>query len=746
MNVLKVKKGETLARKQDKVMEWYLIQEGSVIRQFAFAEIIMHRNAIVGILENEWFACDYVANEDTTLIVIPCKNAQDLRKILSEHENFRPIFLRTAVEQRHQALCLYASLQKKCMLLHNAAETLYSEYKNLCSEKLLDEQEFPRMEQFAALKMQHRAENWEIANSNSLVRSYLKEYMQLMIKDDSLCVGAIMEAAAQMRRVTQGIGEMVNYLQYNRDILFSDSRDDIFHLFFAMAVQQSQKKQDISEIKKRLLNMVDVMTKLDVYDKKQMAEAHELCENYDFTKESEGRINIMREDCIAHIMEYAGYGSDMIRDFHSIVQQYRELPDMMSTDNEARQLRREITKVFYDIYTKAFMRSVEELVKPSPIMMMFFNFGFMDAEVLGETNTNALYNLTDSLGLFHSANVYTVYDWLVQIYQGKKDPSRNEFDQDFNAFLLEEKRTGNITEAQMQQYKNDSRQKVQFEIRNMFTSGNRVTYGRVTTFCPVLMEEDFINTVEKMAVTAEKIADAINKVRCVDYSALYHDVMFSDPDRGINQEWIKKEILPDVILMPNAGTRTLMWQETSGAKIDTPARFLFPIFSAVDLDDQMVECIGRYRWEICRRVQGVYWNDIREKSLTAEYCDFIQYYRKNSDLSADAKEKIKTALSRARNSYREVFVKDYQAWMKYESQGSFRLNKVARDILVRYCPFAKDIRQGLATNPQYQNAFHRLDAENRKKLQRFRSVYDKYEAAGGEITPELKENLRFYPM
>ena len=441
MNVLKVKKGETLARKQDKVMEWYLIQEGSVIRQFAFAEIIMHRNAIVGILENEWFACDYVANEDTTLIVIPCKNAQDLRKILSEHENFRPIFLRTAVEQRHQALCLYASLQKKCMLLHNAAETLYSEYKNLCSEKLLDEQDFPRMEQFAALKMQHRAENWEIANSNSLVRSYLKEYMQLMIKDDSLCVGAIMEAAAQMRRVTQGIGEMVNYLQYNRDILFSDSRDDIFHLFFAMAVQQSQKKQDISEIKKRLLNMVDVMTKLDVYDKKQMAEAHELCENYDFTKESEGRINIMREDCIAHIMEYAGYGNDMIRDFHSIVQQYRELPDMMSTDNEARQLRREITKVFYDIYTKAFMRSVEELVKPSPIMMMFFNFGFMDAEVLGETNTNALYNLTDSLGLFHSANVYTVYDWLVQIYQGKKEPSRNEFDQDFNAFLLEEKRT-----------------------------------------------------------------------------------------------------------------------------------------------------------------------------------------------------------------------------------------------------------------------------------------------------------------
>lgn len=148
----------------------------------------------------------------------------------------------------------------------------------------------------------------------------------------------------------------------------------------------------------------------------------------------------------------------------------------------------------------------------------------MDAEVLGETNTNALYNLTDSLGLFHSANVYTVYDWLVQIYQGKKEPSRNEFDQDFNAFLLEEKRTGNITEEQMQQYKNDSRQKVQFEIRNMFTSGNRVTYGRVTTFCPVLMEEDFINTVEKMAVTAEKLP--MPSIRCAVWIIL-HSIMMS---------------------------------------------------------------------------------------------------------------------------------------------------------------------------------------------------------------------------
>jgi hypothetical protein len=189
-----------------------------------------------------------------------------------------------------------------------------------------------------------------------------------------------------------------------------------------------------------------------------------------------------------------------------------------------------------------------------------------------------------------------------------------------------------------------------------------------------------------------------------------------------------------------------MWQETSGVKTDTPARFMFPMFFGGDLDELMVELMGRYRWEICRRVQGVYWNDIRERSLTAEYCDYLQFYRKNNELSGDVKDKLKKTLQRCRNSYREVFVKDYQNWMKYEAKGSFRLNKVARNVLIQYCPFSKPIRQTLKTNPVYQNAFTKLDNENKKKESRLTSLYEKYEAAGGVVGPDLKENLHFCEM
>ena len=114
-----------------------------------------------------------------------------------------------------------------------------------------------------------------------------------------------------------------------------------------------------------------------------------------------------------------------------------------------------------------------------------------------------------------------------------------------------------------------------------------------------------------------------------------------------------------------------------------------------------------------------------------------------SSFPPDAKDKLKTAIQRAKNNYREVFVKDYQSWINYESKGSFRLNKVAREILIVYCPFAKDIRTALKVNPMYQLSVPKFERDQAKKVQRLNALYEKYQKAGGEITEELKENLLY---
>lgn len=730
MKVLKVKKGGLIAKRQEKVMEWYLIQEGSVECRFSFVKIVMKRNSIIGILDTGWFSCDYVAREDTTVITIPCKNAQDLSNILAKNENFRPVFLRTAIEQRQQALCLYVDLYRKVRLLHAKAEEFYNDYKNRCSQLLVDEQPFARMECFEALNLQHRAEEWEVRNSDSLVKNYLREYMQLMIKDDNLCVGAIMEASAQMHRVTLGIGEMVNYMLRNKDILFAETKDDLFHLYYDLTVARSRKGNDVTWEKEQMLAIVEVMQMLGIYGD-CMEEAQRRCAGSNFEGLSVDRVYVAKEDCVARIMEYAGYANEDIHAFRTALKE---------------QNTREVSRKFYEIYLRTFLRSTENLIKPSPIIQMFLNFGFMDAECLGEDLTNALYNLVDSIGLFQSQHVYTMYDWLLHIYNGDCVPSINEMNMDYAGALQQQLKQGNITEEQMKAAKSDGRQKVAYEIQNMFRTADRVTSGRLHDFCPVLQQSDFVGNIEKMAVTVEKIEAAINSVRCLDYSAFYREVMFTDPEHGIKQEWIMKEVLPDIILMPNVGSRALMWQETAGVKNDTPARFLFPMFTSMDMEDLMRETIARYRWEICRKIQGVYWNDLREPSLTSEYCDYMQFYRKNSELSAEAKDKIKTDLARCRNSQKEVFVKDYDNWMKYESQGSFRLNKVSRSILMKYCPFAKEVRSALMANPQYQKGFMKFEVDNERKRKKLRAMYDKYEASGAQLTPELLENMKYYEM
>ena len=741
MQVMKIQKGKRIAKRKDIVKEWYLIQSGSVIQKLGLAEVTLGPNAIIGILERDWFICDYIAGEDTAIAAIPCGNADDLKNILAANERYRIVFLRTAIEQRHRIFVLYSQIYKRMSQFHAFVQTVYNDYKSFCGNYQLDEQPFPQMDYFNRLEMKHKAEAWEVNNSTSLIKNVLKDYIQMMVRDDSLCVGVIMEASAQMHRAMLGIGEMVTYLSDRKEILLAESENDIFHLYFDLAIRAGKRLLDIAPVRQELTFLSEFIRKIQIYEPALIRTRIKQYEEYDFENVASAqlskKVDVLTEDCLKHILEFAQTEPDESAAFLAQVESYRSLPDMTSTDAAAYKIRKQIAPLFYNIYFKVFMQAVEDEDAASPIIEMFLNFGFMDTKLAGEENTKALYDLTGRLRQFKSERVYTIFTWLKSIYFGRNEPSKNEFELDYPAYLLEQKKNGDLNEEQVKKMQNDQKEKVRFEIQNMFNSANRITYGKITTFCPILCEFDLINTIDKMAVTVERLEDELNKIRKIDFSAFYREVNFTNAANDIlSHELLMSEVLPDIILMPNAGTRAMMWQETADKRRDTRARFLFPIFTAANLEEMMIETVGRYRWEMCRKIQGVRWNDIREKSLTSEYCDYLQFYRKNRDLSADAKDKLKTAIQRAKNNYREVFVKDYQSWINYESKGSFRLNKVAREILIVYCPFAKDIRTALKVNPMYQR-------DNAKKAQRLTALYEKYQKAGGEITEELQQNLLY---
>ena len=205
----------------------------------------------------------------------------------------------------------------------------------------------------------------------------------------------------------------------------------------------------------------------------------------------------------------------------------------------------------------------------------------------------------------------------------------------------------------------------------------------------------------------DKVKEVTDYVLSVDYSAYAREILYSNPKIGLNKDFVHIDVLPDFILLPNVGVRGAMWQEIEAKKRSTPCRMMLPIFLLGELKPAILRMTGEYRWEMCKRIQGVHYSDISEPSLTSEYCNYLQFYKKNSSLSADMKEKVKTALKRNSNSYSNVFASEYEMFLKAESEGLPRLNKVSREILFKYCTFSQAYRDKLLINPQYKPLIER---------------------------------------
>jgi len=158
----------------------------------------------------------------------------------------------------------------------------------------------------------------------------------------------------------------------------------------------------------------------------------------------------------------------------------------------------------------------------------------------------------------------------------------------------------------------------------------------------------------------------------------------------------------------------------------------------------MVKMFGRFRWELCRNIQGMQWNDIKVKSLTSEYMDYIQFYRKNRELSEEWREKVKLQIQKGRNNTREIFLMDYEAWVKNESNGSMKLNKVSRELLATYCPFEKGLRTKLNGQRAYELAQARHGRNCQKKTQEFELKMKALQKETDDIPKEIMDTYKFF--
>ncbi len=442
------------------------------------------------------------------------------------------------------------------------------------------------------------------------------------------------------------------------------------------------------------------------------------------------------------ILEYSHMNSENAEQYYNLISNFKKLPDRLSQDESVRRIRREITEGFYELYYHVFLASLNDDNMPVYIKM-FLNFGYIDEELLGIHNQLILFKLAQNIDeICNNDNVFTIYNWLKHIAWGEKQPSKNGFDQSYSEFIRDQIRNGKLKISEHEAL-NDTDRKLKFEITNMFASAHRISCGRISSFVPILVEDNIYKPLDKSFLSAEDVTNSVNMARNIDFSLFYRSIVYSNEAAGLSKEYIYTEVLPNIILMPCIGTNGAMWQEIEGRHRNSPARFMIPIFCATDINSVLLNVFGKYRWELCKRIQGNYWNNIAERSLTSEYYDYLQFYKKNRDLSDTAKEKLKSTLINCRNNFSEVFAKDYEQWILFESKGGSKLNRVARVFMGKYCPFNEKIRDILKFNPAYTEAFETYERYRASLKKHFNLLSKSLTAKGIEIPKEIRETMAY---
>lgn len=747
------KAGTLLIQEEQALSALHVIAKGSIRATFPGGEYYLSKGDVVGVCEvfSDSHFISYSVVEDAVIASYPC-NGNLLSNLLRANKDLTNLIASSFFRQMHEILDQYEVTKFDCDNFYHYLTDNYSEYIDFCNKHGLTPRSLPGLENLTELVLEEDISAWLNGYYDQLHKLLAANTAQT--KSTDFLLGLLLKGSEDVHNITSVCRALYDYKAEIASLLMNENHLDFFDLYASIIYKIGPNADDSSSIIAAISTMMIQLegqsfidqtmyqSRVQEYRNKlnsvtQYMEEHPNSEGSTSTDDTPEIV-----DSLNTILAYAECDEELTTKFKNAVNQYRKLQDKNSTDDSTRKLRLGMTKLFYQVYKQAFFKSVSDYSVPK-IIKMFFNFGYIDEQLAGMDNAAYLYSIVDNLPSNPDENVYTIYEWLRAIYDGRKVPSRNEFDNDYTAYVHELKVTGKISAGEETTMLNDKKQRATFEIDNMFTSVNKMTFGRISTFSPIFSEHNVLKELSTSLVTADKVKESLNHIRSTDFSAFYRDTIYTNPDLGIGKEYVSVEILPDVILMPNVGIRGVMWQEIEGRKRTTPSRMMVSIFQMEDLNNLIVRMTGEYRWEMCKRIQGARWNDVSDASLTSEYFDYIQFYKKNRDLSADAKDKVKLSMQKAKNSFKEMFIRDYCSWIIYEGAGSPRLNKVARTILFTYCPFAKEIRNKLKANPLYKDMMDRYDIKLSQKIHHMNNLFQKIKNLGADIPEDIQKQRNY---
>ncbi|PJZ57983.1 cyclic nucleotide-binding domain-containing protein [Leptospira barantonii] len=448
------------------------------------------------------------------------------------------------------------------------------------------------------------------------------------------------------------------------------------------------------------------------------------------------------------IIQFSGLEAEKVKEFSALMVKVKSLKNPLDPEGDNRKVRRTLSRHYWDMYQECFSKYMKSNRNVPKAVDLMLKYGFFDETMLDDSQIAFMYTQKDPATFSSDIPISLGTEWLERIYKREIPTSLDEMGQNFFEKVKMENRTINIKkESDIPPELDNPETRLKFEFASLYEANVRLTSGSPATHFPILTKFHSQMAIDKSYVTKKILEDVVHDLLAVDYSIFHREVIYNNNDLGITKEFIQKAVIPDFILVPSIGTKVMMWQDLSvhrgaGSK-ESPGRIVLPIFAQGDLKTMVADALAAFRWELTKSILGAEWNNVGNPSITADYTDYIQFFKKNKDLSIEIKEKLAGDFKRFRND-RDIFANDYQLWMKYESDGVQRLNKVVRGIFYRHITFSKQVRDKVSKTPAFSEIHNRFINIRNRKYTELENRYKKYINALGSLPDPLRDNLEFY--
>ena len=463
--------------------------------------------------------------EDTTILTYPLTSLDSLNDILQKHPDVARLFCLSCFRQINILLNRSSISELNCSELYRTLTDDIATYNTLCSRYRLQARSLEHFDELNAFLGDDSPDIWLNGYYMGLSRILASDNYRILVQESDLSIGMLRKGSLDFRRTYQSLEEQFHYLQQVGSFYFRESGNDLFDFYTSLFYKLGQDNEDSKAVYDRIHRMLSKAGDLSFIDQELFASRSQtfqsslnLMESNDSAEAgSSGDSEILGKlaGSLNTILDYAGSDLDTVTSFRQHVHAYKLLSDRASQDQDVALLRRQLTEEFYLLYSLLFTQTLEQPNIPMPVKM-FLYFGYVDEELAGLKNAVTLYRMAEAMSDHSDIGVYTFYDWLMAIFRGKKSPSRNEFDQDYSDYIHKQKVGGNITDAELKALENNPMAKVNYELRNMFPQVNKITFGRITTFCPLFCADDVLKDLESSYVTVSRVSQILEEIRRVE--------------------------------------------------------------------------------------------------------------------------------------------------------------------------------------------------------------------------------------